>query len=414
MKFALKLFLPNQTSAVRYATGRYATTGAQGLLLTLALAIGTQLAQGQTLTVLYSFTGQGGGPTAGLVADSAGNFYGTTEYGGNPACALGCGSVFKMNAAGNVKILYRFTGKADGGTPYAGLIRDAAGNLYGTTRYGGNFVCGGGCGTVFKIDGAGHETVLHSFTGSDGWVPQGRLVRDAAGNLYGTTYDGGDVTCNPPYGCGAVFKIDATNHETVLYAFSGTTDGRFPISGLVRDAAGNLYGATLSGGSGDLGTVFRVDANGNETVLHSFAGEPDGSSPFTDLLRVGPDLYGTTATGGTFGLGTVFKVDATTGNETVVYNFAGDSDGRYPLAGLVSDAQGNLYGTTSQGGSSFIFGTVFKLDRNGDETVLDIFTGEFDGKFPQADLIRDAAGNLYGTTMLGGSLGFGTVFKVAP
>jgi uncharacterized repeat protein (TIGR03803 family) len=391
-----------------------AATVAMLFVLMIGLGLLGSVAQGQTLTALYSFTGQGGGPTAGLVADNEGNFYGTTEYGGNPACALGCGSVFKMNSSGNVKLLYRFTGKADGGTPYTGLIRDVAGNLYGTTRYGGNFVCGGGCGTVFKIDAAGHETVLHSFTGADGWVPQGRLVRDATGNLYGTTYDGGDVTCNPPYGCGAVFKLDAENNETVLYAFSGTTDGRFPSSGLIRDAAGNLYGATLSGGSGDVGTVFKVDANGKETVLHSFAGEADGSSPFTDLVRLGADLYGTTATGGTFGYGTVFKVDATTGNETVVYNFTGRSDGRYPLAGLVSDAQGNLYGTTSQGGSSFVFGTVFRLDQNGNETVLDTFTGGLDGKYPQGNLVRDAAGNLYGTAELGGSLGFGTVFKVAP
>jgi uncharacterized repeat protein (TIGR03803 family) len=371
------------------------------------------MAQGQTFTVLYSFTGQGGGPTAGLTFDKAGNFYGTTQYGGNPACALGCGSVFKMNTAGDVKIIHRFTGKADGGTPYAGLIRDAAGNLYGTTRYGGNFACGGGCGTVFRIDAAGNETVLHSFTGADGWVPQGGLAQDADGNFYGTTYDGGDLSCNPPYGCGEVFKLDASNRLTVLYSFAGSTDGRFPSSALVLDAAGNLYGTTASGGSASLGVVFKVDRNGNETVLHSFAGAPDGSSPFAGLLRVGSSFFGTTATGGTFGFGTVFKVDATSGKETVVYNFTGGTDGVYPLGGLVADAQGNLYGSTSQGANTFVFGTVFKLDKSGSLTVLHSFT-ESDGKFPQGDLIRDAAGNLYGTAQLGGALGYGAVFKIAP
>jgi uncharacterized repeat protein (TIGR03803 family) len=182
---------------------------------------------------------------------------------------------------------------------------------------------------------------------------------------------------------------------------------------LIRDAAGNLFGTTGSGGTSSLGTIFKLDKNGNETVLHSFGGAPDGSSPFAGLLRVGSDLFGTTATGGTFGLGTVFKLDATTGNESVVYSFTGGTDGAYPLGGLIADAEGNLYGASSQGGNQFIFGTVFKLDKDGNVTVLHSFS-ESDGEFPAGDLIRDAAGNLYGTAGLGGALGFGTVFKIAP
>ncbi len=363
------------------------------MALTLAIMLGLTAVlpsvQAQTITVLHSFKAgrDGANPAAGLVRDSAGNLYGTTENGGNTNCALGCGTVFKVDATGKKVLLYSFTGKADGASPFGNLIWDAAGNLYGVTRYGGNFSCGGGCGTVFKVDVSAKETVLYSFTGApDGAVPQAALTRDAAGTFYGTTSIGGDLTCNSGNGCGMVFKLDASGKETVLYAFTGGADGRFPSASMVRDAGGNLFSTTMSGGASGLGTVFKLDSTGKQTVLHSFAG----------------------------GAGTVFKVDKS-GNETVVYSFAGGADGAQPFAGLIHDAAGNFYGTTMNGGA-FGCGTVFKLDSTGKETVLYSFTGGADGAFPEAGVIRDAAGNLYGTTNSGAGAhaGLGAVFKLAP
>jgi uncharacterized repeat protein (TIGR03803 family) len=243
--------------------------------------------------------------------------------------------------------LYQFVGGSGGANPIAGLVPDAAGNLYGTTSAGG--VIGGtckilgGCGVVFKLDTSGTETVLYRFTGlADGTYPLAGLVLDAAGNLYGTTSGGGVVagTCN---GCGVVFKLDTAGTETVLHSFTGSPDGDSPRAGLVRDAAGNLYGTTLGGGTSNLGTVFKLDPAGTETVLHSFSG-PDGSAPTAGLvLDAAGNLYGTTS-------GTAFKLD-TTGIMTLLHTFTGSSDGAGPLGGLVLDAAGNLYGTAPNGGA---------------------------------------------------------------
>jgi uncharacterized repeat protein (TIGR03803 family) len=254
-------------------------------------------------------------------------------------------------------------------------------------------------------------TVLHRFTSSpDGAYPYAGLVRDAAGNLYGTTYEGGSSDLRDGVsGYGTVFKLDTSGTETVLHRFTSSPDGAYPYAGLVRDAAGNLYGTTSEGGSSDYGTVFKLDTSGNETVLHNFTGG-DGSYPYAGLVRDATgNLYGTTLYGGASGVGTVFKLD-TSGNETVLHNFTG-GDGAYPYAGLVRDATGNLYGTTFRGGSSD-YGTVFKLDTSGTETVLHSFTGYSDGSNPRGGLVMDAAGNLYGTTEMIGEA-FGTVFKLA-
>jgi uncharacterized repeat protein (TIGR03803 family) len=198
----------------------------------------------------------------------------------------------------------------------------------------------------------------------------------------------------------------------LFYSFEGGTDGATPRAGLVRDAAGNLYGTTISGGAGGLGTVFKLDAVGSETVLHSFSGA-DGARPEAGLVRdAAGNLYGTTAGGGASDLGTVFKLD-TTGSETVLHSFSG-ADGDSPVAGLVRDAAGNLYGTTAGGGASGL-GTVFKLDTSGKGRLLHSFTGgATDGAFPAAGLVPDAAGNLYGTTTQDGAFGQGTVFKLRP
>jgi uncharacterized repeat protein (TIGR03803 family) len=279
------------------------------------------------LRVLFTFQGQqdGGNPNGGLVQDAAGNLYGTTYDGGDLNCTNGifpgCGVVFKLDRAGHETVLYSFKGEpGDGRNPCAeGVIRDSTGNLYGTTCYGGAFANNG---IVFKLDSSGHETVLHSFTGrDDGGVPKAGLVRDAAGNLFGSTYYGGSSACNDGagVGCGVVFKIDAAGKQKVLHRFTGGKDGANPIGTLLLDGGGNLYSTTFSGGSGD-GVVFRLDSRGKETVLHEFAG-PDGNGPVGVSIRDGEGtLYGTTYYGGfrdSF-LGTVFKVDRA-GKETVLH-----------------------------------------------------------------------------------------------
>src|SRR6202795_255396 len=309
-------------------------------------------------------------------------------------------------------VLHSFAGPPDGALPNAAFVGDGLGNLYGTTVEGGTF----NYGAVFELDANGNETVLYSSPGPAG--PKAGLIRDSQGNLYGTTGGGGS------FNSGTVFKVDANGNETVLYSFTGTgADGATPYAGLVRDAQGNLYGTTSNGGAYNHGTVFKLDVNRNETVLHSFTGTGgDGAYVYAGLVRDAQgNLYGTTYFGGDLsqcsgsGCGTVFKLDAT-GNETVLFSFTG-TNGAYSQAGLVRDTQGNLYGATLEGGVSN-HGTVFKLDRSGKESVLYSFTetGQ-DGAGPGATLMRDAQGNLYGTTNgggLGGVYGYGTAFKLTP
>jgi uncharacterized repeat protein (TIGR03803 family) len=413
-------------------------------------------ASAYTYSVLYSLCSSancadGELPQAGLIQDAAGNLYGTTTAGGgnsNSSCGSnGCGTVFKLDSTGHETVLYSFCSAAnctDGAAPQAGLIQDDTGNLYGTTAGGGNsynFCPSNGCGTVFKVDNTGHETVLYTFCSStvvgspclDGDNPKAGLLRDAAGNLYGTTYYGGANNG------GIVFKVDSTGQETVLKIFcdieSNCVDGTNPQAGLIQDTAGNLYGTTLNGGSSSStvgpGTVFKLN-NAGYTVLYSFCPESScsgGVNPYAGLIQDGAgNLYGTTyGGGGASNGGTVFKVD-TTGHETVLYSFcssANCADGGLPQAGLIQDAAGNLYGTTTAGGGnsnsscgSNGCGTVFKLDSTGHETVLYSFCSAAnctDGAAPQAGLIQDDTGNLYGTTSVGGSNGRGgTVFKITP
>jgi len=292
--------------------------------------------------------------------------------------------------------------------------------LYGTTEFGGTACASqSGCGTVFKIDASGVENVLYSFTGGpDGGIPMAGLLRDPAGNLYGTTYYGGDLSCNSGTGCGTVFELSSTGVETVLYSFRGEEDGELPAAGLVRDPAGNFYGTTFLGGAFGSGTVFRLSEAGKERVLYAFSGGADGSLPLATLVRDrAGNLYGTTQVGGAYGAGTVFEVEAT-GIEQVLHSFAGGADGTYPFAGVVIDSAGNLYGTTFSGGGAGLCeggcGTVFELSASGIETILHSFTGHSDGGYPRAALILDATGNLYGTAEIGGVLGYGDVFALKP
>jgi uncharacterized repeat protein (TIGR03803 family) len=390
-----------------------------------------------SFAVLHSFQGaDGANPQAGLVRDAAGNLYGTTFFGG----AHGVGVVFKVSATGTETVLHSFTG-ADGGNPFAGLIRDVAGNLYGTTSSGGTDANG----VVFKLSPGGSETVLYNFTGgADGAVPRAGLVRDTAGNLYGTTpFGGATSTCNPPDGpgvprmqvanpgCGVVFKLSPTGTETVLHTFTGGADGASPVADLIRDAEGNLYGTAATGGGGTCnqfvppgcGTVFKLGPSGTETVLHSFTGA-DGATPVAGLVRdAAGNLYGTTYTGGA-DYGVVFKVSAT-GTETVLHSFT-LADGAVPRAGLLRDAAGNLYGTTEIGGATSTCappqgcGVVFELIRcdtaptGYDFKVLHTFTGGADGASPLAGLVQDVGGNLYGTADAGGSGQSGVVFRLTP
>ena len=350
-------------------------------------------------TVLHNFAGgaDGAGPQAGVIRDAAGNLYGSTLYGG-----MGnAGVVYKVDAGGHETALYSFTGGSDGNQSYGGVTRDAAGNIYGTTIGGG----ASNLGVVYKLDAAGHETVLYSFpSGPDGYAPFAGVTRDAAGNLYGTTLEGGSGNA------GTVYKVDASGHETVLYSFMGGDDGSGPSAGVTLDAAGNLYGTTTYGGAGNAGVVYRVDAGGHETVLYSFGGGGDGGSPQAGVTRdAAGNLYGTTVWGGTGFAGVVYKV-ASSGRETVLYNFTGNADGGNPASGVILDAEGNLYGTTS--GIPANAGVVYKVDRAGHETVLYTFTGAADGGYPYAGVVRDAAGTLYGTTYYGGTENGGVVYRL--
>jgi len=364
-----------------------------------------QVAQAQTYSVLYSFQGppDGKNPWAGLIRDAEGNLYGTTSRGGISYW----GMAFKLDPRGKESVLYNFLG-GYGELPASGLIRDAKGSFYGTTSQGGFY----NRGTAFKLDMRGHETVLYSFTGAG---PSGGLVLDAAGNLYGMAN-------------GTVFKLNKAGKIRVLHTFSGPPDGQDPLGGVVRDAKGNLYGTTYMGGVyNDYGTVFKIDKTGKtgktgkETVLHSFSGA-DGSMPqATVILDAAGNLYGVTSSGGTsgncnpFGCGVVFKLAPNSDGswkETVLYSFTGQPDGSDPVGTLVRDAGSNLYGMTASGGSSGA-GTVFMLDTSGKERVLHSFAGGADGWFPQAGLLLDSKGNLYGTTSDAGG-GTGTVFKLTP
>jgi|HubBroStandDraft_4_1064222.scaffolds.fasta_scaffold07033_2 uncharacterized repeat protein (TIGR03803 family) len=404
------------------------TVGITAIYLGNADLLGSRSALNQVaqfppnFSVLYNFMGgnDGASPGAGVSQDSQGNLYGTTFRGGSSSA----GTVFEVSTSSQETVLHSFTGaNGDGAEPRARPILDQQGNLYGTTALGGDLNCvvgyTPGCGTVFKVSppsggsGPWTETVFYPFTGAggDGAQPFEGLVQDSQGNLYGSTEYGG------AYGYGTVFMLTPSGQEGWVYGFAG--DGGYGTnpSGLTTpDSQGNLYGTTQGGGENSCGTVFMVNSTGQENVVYSFTGPPnDGCSPAAGLVRDSKgNLYGTNAWGGRpSDAGTVFMLDAA-GQETILYNFSGPEYGN-PDARLVRDSKGNLYGTTSQGGAYGV-GTVFEVAPNGQETTLYTFTGwggGVDGIYPN-DLLLDSHGNLYGTTIAGGANGNGMVFKLAP
>ena len=385
-------------------------------------------------SVLHSFNNNGtdgANPYATLAVDGAGNFYGTTVEGG----IHNLGTVFELSpregGGWTERVLHSFGHGTDGTGPYANLVIDVVGNLYGTTQLGGIH----NSGTVFELSpeegGGWTEKVLHSFNdnGVDGSYPLAGLTFDAAGNLYGMTQQGGINSCDGK-NCGTVFELsprqDGGWTETVLHDFNNNgRDGVNPQAGLIIDDSGNLYGTTYRGGIHNSGTAFELSpqqgGSWTETVLHSFGHDSDGITPDANLtIDAAGNLYGTTYNGGIHGRGIAFELTPREGGgwtETVLHSFGNGSDGANPYAGLIIDANGNLYGTTLAGGIHTA-GTAFELSpRQGGgwtETILHSFGNGTDGNSPYAGLIFDAAGNLYGTTLEGGIHSYGVVFEITP
>ena len=397
-----------------------------------------------------------------LISDAAGNIYGTTYYGGQAGCGgyLTCGTVFEMtrnqDGSWSKSVIYKFTGGSDGGTPGSRLTFDSEGNLYGTTLQGGGILCSSSCGTVFKLspsgDGRWAISTLYTFQGGgDGAGPTTGVIFDSSGNLYGTAEGGG--VCNP--GCnGGAFKLTPGQGgswtETTLYSFLGGADGYY-LSALVFDTAGNLYGTTTYGGDTQgicgaqgCGKVFQLtpnqDASWTENVLYAFTDGADGGYPISGVtFDTGGNLYGETINGGDFycenaGCGVVFELapNATGAwKETVLHTFHGQ-DGAQLEGGLVFDTSGDLYGTSTSGGSNPACpfrggcGTIFELSPKAGGGFIFKPIGAFndtDGADPATGVIVDSVGNLYGTTYTGGDLncsvggvtgGCGVVFEIAP
>lgn len=411
---------------------RRALSGSIASLVALAFVLPGTLAWSQDkYVILHTFTSFLATPQGALVRDSAGNLYGVTEqggYGGLPP-ASSYGGIYELTPSPggtwSMTILHLFEG-SDGRYPMAGLKMDSAGNLYGTTYEGGTTARG----TVFQlapgIGGKWTYADLYSFNGgTDGEYPESNIVLDAAGNLYGTTFQGGRG------GKGTVFELshntDGTWSETVLKSFTGP-DGAYPSAGVTLDGAGNLYGTTAQGGGSGCegngcGIVFRLmPASGGswtETIMHTFTGGADGAVPFSQIgLDGSGNAYGTTYQGGGsgchgIGCGTVFELTPASGgswSETIIHNFGAGSQGALPTVGVTLDAMGNLFGTTSSGATAGVVFELVETSGNWDYAILHGFTGY--GLGPQ-QVILDSEGNIYGVTS-GGAGNYGLVFEIEP
>ncbi|MGA8879090.1 MAG: choice-of-anchor tandem repeat GloVer-containing protein [Candidatus Korobacteraceae bacterium] len=403
-------------------------------LFAVIVLVSPTAAQAQTYHVLYNFTGQadGGNPVGPLELDAHGNLYGmTSDYGGGNCSfggTVGCGTAFQLARRGSgwiFSLLHTFTGGTDGQSPSGRMVFGRDGSLYGTTVFGGGGNCtfGQGCGTVFNLKPSASvckaalcpwsETVLYRFTGgSDGnWPQLGDLVFDHSGNIYGTTPK-------------TVYELEnGTWAFNLLFAFTQQDGGCCSFSGVIFDQAGNLYGTTYAGTTG-YGLVFELSPSGGGwtyNTLHNFNVETDGGEPQGDLIFDQQwNLYGTTPQGGAGDAGTVYELTPSNGYFSVLHTFYGGVGEEGPFDAVVFDANGNLYGTT-YGGGSHDRGNVFKLTPSGDGwTYQDLydFTGGSDGGTPEGKLVVDANGNLYGTTSYGGSSdcngGCGVIFEITP
>jgi uncharacterized repeat protein (TIGR03803 family) len=386
--------------------------------------------QTQTFTVLHTFTGgqDGGNPYAGLTLDKGGNLYGTAYSGSSNGTIY---KLTHKGSGWTFNPLYSFTGSSDGGNPEARVIFGPNGTLYGTAYYGGAYSLGtvfnlrpsaSACRTALC---PWTETVLYSFEGSptDGAHPgYGDLTFDQAGNLYGTTSYGGG------YGGGVVYELMPAGGawtESVLYSFGSGSDGMRPLNSVIFDSSGNLYGTTEQGGLSSEGAVFQLvhsaGSGWTESLLYSFSNGSDGSFPVAGLISDGSgNLYGATSDGGTGGQGTVFELTPVNGSWTysVLYSLVAPPGGFQcgPWGTLFMDGAGNLYGTTRCNGANNL-GTVFKLTHSGGGWTyasLHDFTGGDDGAYPYCNVILDANGNLYGTASAGGSQGFGVIWEITP
>jgi uncharacterized repeat protein (TIGR03803 family) len=408
-----------------------ANHSSHGLLFTLVISLlfPSTLAFAQQESVLYSFGNgtDGANPGGNLIFDASGNLYGTTVSGGT----YGRGSVFELSPSSlggyTETLLHSFSDtNGDGAIPPAGLVIDANGNLYGTTQQGGAH----GYGTVFELSpasgGVWSIKILHSFNQSpktrDGWGPLAGLVRDANGNLYGTTEFGGERNA------GAVFEVSSLPGgnwtEKVIHSFGKVrTDGTNPFAGLILDSSGNLYGTTLYGGNKLYGTVFELSPNSSgwtEKILYNFSYlSTNGYNPYGSMVfDTSGNLYGTTFYGGVHNVGTVFELTPTASGEwieNVLHTFGNSGDGLFPVANLIFDTAGNLYGTTEEGGAFHNAGVAFELTPAGatwTETVLHNFGNGTDGNTLPGGLIFDDSGNLYGVTGSGGAFNGGTVFEI--
>jgi uncharacterized repeat protein (TIGR03803 family) len=395
------------------------------------------MVEAQTFNVIHAFTGgaDGGKPMAGLTMDRAGSLYGTTIQDGSG----NCGTVFKLTHVGSGWIyhtLYAFNGQPDACNPGARLVIGPDGNLYGTSRVGGTGTCSvqgfsPGCGTVFKlspppticgsISCPWREKVLYSFQGgSDGSSPLSALVFDQQGNLYGTTSAGGNSGCRGS-GCGTVFELSPGQDgwaESILYTFQGSTDGAEPASGVIFDHDGNLYGTAEFGGGGGWGVVYELVPSGDrwiQSVLYTFT-EGVTEGPVGGLIfdTIG-NLYGTAA----WACGSAFELSPSNGgwNFSTIFHFPGSSCplGLGPWDSLSFDGAGNLLGTVRVGPDDGN-GFVFKLiPSNGgwSETSLHDFSGGSDGAYPVSNVVLDASGDMYGTASAGGT-GYGVVWEITP
>lgn len=422
----------NWTFATNYCAVFMALTFTTVLAFT---SVVTPMACAQTFRVIHDFSdqGDGAGPQTGLTMDAAGNLYGTTDSG-----AAGYGTIFKLKRLGSdwtLSTLFAF-GPNKGSYPYSRVTLASDGTLYGTTGYGpANGCTGSGCGTFLHLRPSvsapksvltpWSETLLYSFHGNDGYVPQGDLWFDQLGNAYGTTIYGG------ANGFGCVYELTPSGAgwtENVLHSFQNNVDGINPYGGVVGDSMGNLFGVTEKGGANGIGAVYELSQSGagwSEHIIYDFAGTNDGAYPIGGLIiDAAGNLYGTTSGSGSTGLASIFAL--TPAGSGWMFNILYDLPLLYrdhvgPKDKLLRDDAGNLYGTTFTNGA-YNSGSVFQLSPGNDgyiyKTLYD-FTGGSDGLWPISSLVMDASGNLYGTTSAGGTgpcnpYHCGVVFEITP